>query len=221
MKILRPAAAAAALTASFAFSAHSQAADADATQLSRDAAPVTQSVDNTYSVARAYEIIRADVTKAEFTGEEMLGRIDNLVSRIDTLMASATENNNELGQLRNATLQMRGQVVDFLKGNGAQLVQLDTQLPPAPSIVPSVGQQLSSEFPVVEGTFPGQVATGAPVGGGGGGAIGGGGGGGGGFAGGGGLGALGAAGAAAAAIAIDDDDDDFLSPGTVASQSTP
>ena len=224
MKILRPATAAAVLSASFAFSAASEAADADAINVSPQTAPITQAVDSTHSVARTYEQIRADVSTAEFTGDEMLGRIDSLVSRIDSLMKSVTENNNELMQLRNASLQMRGEVVEFLGGNGSQLVQFQTALPPVESIIAGTDGQFGGEVVGTDGSVPvstpgGFASTGPVASGGGGGFAGGGGGGGGGFAGGG-LGALGAAAAAAVAIADDDDDDDTFSIGPIASQSS-
>ena len=154
MKILRPAAAAAVLSASFAFSAASEAADADAINVSPQTAPITQAVDSTHSVARTYEQIRADVSTAEFTGDEMLGRIDSLVSRIDSLMKSVTENNNELMQLRNASLQMRGEVVEFLGGNGSQLVQFQTALPPVESIIAGTDGQFGGEVVGTEGSVP-------------------------------------------------------------------
>ena len=220
MKIIRPAAALAVLTASFAFSAHSQAADADATNVSPQPAPIAQSVDNMLSVARTYEQIRTDVSTAEFTGDEMLSRIDSLVGRIDTLMASATEENSELMQLRNASLQMRGEVVEYLGGNGSQLVQFQSSLPPVETIVSGTEGQIQTQDFGVQGTVPTTTpsfaSTGSISGGGGGGVAGGSGGGM--FSGGGGFGALSAA-ASAAAIGISDDDNDNFSVGTIASQS--
>ncbi|KAA1257646.1 hypothetical protein LF1_01340 [Rubripirellula obstinata] len=226
MKILRPAAAVAAMTASFAFSAHSQAADADATNVSPQAASVNETVDSVFSVATTYEQIRTDVSTAEFTGDEMLGRIDSLVSRIDELMKAPTQNaTNELTQLRNASLQMRGEVVEFLKGNGTQLVQFQSALPTAESIMSGTAIQNGGQFAADPGFAPapsvapaggGFNSVGSLRGGGGGGVSSGGGGGM--LGGGGSFGMLGAA-AAAASIGLSDDDDTNFSVGTVASQA--
>jgi hypothetical protein len=214
MKILRPAAAVAAMTASFAFSAHSQAADADATNVSPQAASMNETVDSLTSVAKTYEQIRTDVTLAEFTGDEMLGRIDSLVNRIDALMNASKDRVNELTQLRNASLQMRGEVVEFLKGNGSQLVQFQPSLPTAETILSgNVGQVVSEPSFVAGSSNAGFSTTGSTLGGGGGAASSGGGL----LSGGGGFGLLSTA-TAAAAIGFSDDDDDF-SVGTVASDS--
>ena len=230
MKIFRPAATVAALTASMVIGASAQAADTDAgfapsndTSI-RDTSMVS-TADDAISVARTYEQIRVDVATAEFTGDEMLSRIDGLVSRIDSLISVSDVANDELTQLRTATLQVRSEVVEFLAGNGNQLVQVTTPLPPVQGIMPNVGGEFISDPALGQpsaslgGGVPG---TSVVASGGGGGAIAGGGGGA--IAGGGALGAggsmfgiLGAAGAAAA-VGFSDDNDDA---GPIASQFAP
>ena len=213
MKILRPVAATLALTVSFAFSAHSNAADASATDASNQ---VAHHAESTVNLAKVYEQIRSDVTKAEFSGKEMLGRIDSLVSRIDSQMKVSNENSTDLTNLRNATLQMRSQVVEFISGNGTSLVQVLDPMAPASSIMPGISGDFLLEQPVTQGSFGGPGMNGGSMGGGGGGGYSGGSGGGGGGLGGG-LGGLGSlAGIGAVAAASDDD-----AAGPIASVSTP
>lgn len=227
MKIFRPAATAAALTASMVVSASVQAADNDAGFAHLNDTSMVATADDAISVARTYEQIRADVATAEFTGDEMLSRIDGLVIRIDALISTADAGNftsaanTELVQLRTATLQMRSEVVEFLAGDGSQLVQITTPLPPVQGVMPSVGGEFVTE-PVLGqpsvsfgGSVPGSSV--AASGGGGGGAIAGGAGGGVLGSGGGFFGILGATGAAAA-VGFSDDNDNA---GPIASQFAP
>ena len=214
MKKQRLAVAMLALTASFACSANSEAAEGDATHAHHAA---SQPVENTLSVATTYEQIRTDVAKAEFSGAVMLGRIDHLVSRIDSLVNRSTENNTELTNLRNATLQMRAEVVTFIKGDGTSLVQVMAPMPAASSICTSCSGQLSGEFgspvPMDQGSFVGggSFSSGGSFSGGAGG-----GGGGGGMLSGRSFLMLGGIGGAIAAATSDDDD-----AGPVASATSP
>lgn len=227
MKIFRPAATAAALTASMVVSASVKAADNDAGFAHLNDTSMVATADDAISVARTYEQIRADVATAEFTGDEMLSRIDGLVVRIDALISTADAGNvtsaanTELVQLRTATLQMRSEVVEFLAGDGSQLVQITTPLPPVQGVMPSVGGEFVTEPTLGQssvsfgGGVPGSSV--AASGGGGGGAIAGGAGGGALGSGGGFFGILGAAGAAAA-VGFSDDNDNA---GPIASQFAP
>lgn len=219
MKILRPFCAALALTVSLGVSVCSNAAEAIEGQAT--IVPASSSLMNEFMT------IRSDLTKAEFTGQQMLGRIDSFIGRIDAQIQGTPADRAELTKLRNSALQMRSRVVRFMSNNGTQLVQLSGPI----ASVPGPGNGAVAEGPLGQQTIsPSGMSFGPSVSGGttqssgsssgagvsGGGGISGGSGLGGGLTSGGNFGLL-AAGAAGIATAADDDDNN--NPGVIASPS--
>lgn len=196
MKILRPAVVMLTMTASFAFSASSDAAEAEAMH----AAPVA--AQNPMSLTQTYDQLRTDLAKAEFTGETMLGRIDSFVTDVDVAIQSKPAEAGDLTKLREGALKMRSEVVRFMDTNGTQLVQINM---PAGDFLggPMTSGPVMNSGPIMSG---GSFSGGA-ISGGGGGIVGGGAAAGGGGLGIGALGLIGAAVAIPVAVASDDDDD--------------
>ena len=222
MKNLRPFCVVLALTVSLGVSVRSNAAEAEAVHgLAAPSAPS--------SLMDTFKSIHSDLSKAEFTSGQMLGRIDALVGEIDLQLNNSPSNKADLMKLRSSALQMRARVVRFEANNGSQLIQISV---PTASL-PVGGQQIMGEQVIelpgagVGASLPAGLAPmGAPIAGGsfvgGGASMGGiaGGGVAGGAAAGGGLsgGSFGlfAAGAAGLAVAAEDDNDN---PGIIASPS--
>lgn len=82
------------------------------------------------SLSEAFELIRNDVTLGEFSSDELIARIDALIARVDAKLAAGDGEQLELIKLRNASLRVRNEVLQFSQINGTRLVQLST--PPMP-----------------------------------------------------------------------------------------
>lgn len=180
-----------------------------------------------------FQQIRIDIAGGATVDQAMLGRINQVIVDIDSMLASNPASESQLGNLRRAAVQLRTRINEAISGNAEALVnQLGAEsMMTGPSIAaPSVagsmvpaGGQVVNDVLVSEQVVGSTPLNGTTFGGGGaisGGSLGGGGGAaGGGAIGGGGMGLLAVGGVAAGIAASVSDDDNDNNVGAIASPS--